>query len=73
MSPEVGEPSIFYGTPEEDGKEWLKRFEIVATANDWRKEQKTSYVTLYLEGKAKSWIEVNEPESWEEVCRALPI
>ena len=54
MSPEVGEPSIFYGTQEEEGKEWLKRFEIVATANDWRKEQKTSYVTLYLEGKAKS-------------------
>ena len=63
ISPKVREPSIFYGTSEEDGKGWLKRSEIVATANGLGKEQKTSYVTLYLEGKEKSWNEVNEPES----------
>ena len=66
MSPKLREPSTFYGTPEEDGQNWLSRFEIVAKANGWGEEQKASYVKLYLEGKAGSWIEVNEPESWED-------
>ena len=63
MSHKVREPSIFYETPEEDGQNWLTRFEIVATANGWGKEQKASYVKLYLEGKTRSWIQVNEPEN----------
>ena len=46
MSHKVREPSIFYGTSEKDGQDWLKRFEIVATANGCRKEQNPNYDKL---------------------------
>ena len=62
----VREPSIFYGTPEEDGQDWLCRFEIISDASGWGDQQKISYVKLYLEGTARQWVLVNEPANWKD-------
>ena len=64
MSIRIREPNIFHGKPEEDGQEWLSRFEILADANKWD-TNKITYVKLYLEGTARQWILVRDPRTWE--------
>ena len=47
---------------EEDGQEWLSRFEIPADANRWD-TNKVNYVKLYHEGTARQWIFVRDPKT----------
>ena len=68
MSIRIREPNIFHGTPEEDGQEWLSRFEILADANKWD-TNKITYVKLYLEGTPRQWILVRDPRTWEDFKR----
>ena len=60
----IREPSIFHWTPEEDAQDWLDRFEEIVEVNNWKK-QRLTYVKLYLEGSARKWFLVANPQSWE--------
>ena len=62
----IREPSIFHGTPEEDAQDWLDRFEEIVEVNNW-KTKRLTYVKLYLEGSARKWFLVANPQTWEEL------
>ena len=64
-SPKIKEPSVFYGTPEEDAKDWLARFEEISEVNKW-KTSRLPYVKLYLEGTARQWLLVNDFPNWDD-------
>lgn len=61
MSARTREPSVFYGMPEEDAQDWLKRFEELSEINCW--SNKLSYVRVYLEGAARKWYNVTQPNT----------
>ena len=63
MSAKAREPVFFYGTPEEDAHDWLKRFEELSEINRW--ENKLSYARVYLEGAARKWYNVTQPDTWD--------
>ena len=47
-SPNIKEPNIFYGTPEENAEDWLALFQEISEVNKW-KASRLPYVKLYLE------------------------
>ena len=49
----VREPSVFHGTLEEGGQDWLERFEELADMNKWKGANKLTCVKSYLEGTAR--------------------
>ena len=59
------EPSVFFGTPEEDVQDWFTRFVEPADVNKW-KSDKLSYVKFYLEGTARQWFRVRKPRNCED-------
>ena len=61
MSAKAREPVFFYGAPEEDAHDWLKRFEELSEINRW--ENKLSYARVYLEGAARKWYNVTQPDT----------
>ena len=62
----VREPSVFHGTQEEDGQDWLERFEELADMNKWKGANKLTCVKSYLEGTARKWFRIKKPASWED-------
>ena len=62
----VREPSAFHGTQEEDGQDWLERFEELADMNKWKGANKLTCVKSYLEGTARKWFRIKKPASWED-------
>lgn len=69
MSARTREPSVFYGMPEEDAQDWVKRFKELSEINCW--SNKLSYVRVYLEGAARKWYNVTQPNTWDSFKNEL--
>ena len=59
------EPVVFQGTPGEDARDWLIRFEEITETNKWE-AHRLAYVRSYLEGTARHWLLFAKPNSWQE-------
>ena len=66
-------PPTFYGKPDEDGVDWLQRYEDTATYNNWTHVEKLGNFGRYIEGACRKWFRclIPQPTSWEDIPAAV--
>ena len=60
-------PPIFRGSPDEDARQWLKRYETISTHNGWGNAEKQNNFRMYLDDTARNWfLCARTSNDWEE-------
>ncbi|KZS02356.1 Uncharacterized protein APZ42_000633, partial [Daphnia magna] len=60
-------PPIFRGSPTEDARQWLERYETISTHNGWDNADKRNNFSMYLDDTARNWfLCARLPNDWED-------
>lgn len=64
----------FKGSPSEDAKGWLRKFDLLSTRYNWTNEEKIFQLSFNLSGAAGSWLSAQSDmtqSSWDDLRRAF--
>ena len=62
-------PPTFRGSPTEDARQWLERYETISTHNGWGDADKRNNFSMYLDDTARNWfLCARLPNDWEDTA-----
>ena len=66
-------PPTFLGQDDEDGVEWLQRYEAAGRYNNWTETELFSNFERYIEGACRLWFQclAPAPTQWEDIPEIL--
>ncbi|KZS10694.1 Uncharacterized protein APZ42_024785 [Daphnia magna] len=60
-------PPIFRGSPDEDARQWMERYETISSHDGWGDAEKRNNFNMYLDDTARNWfLCARNPKDWED-------
>ncbi|KAI9565302.1 hypothetical protein GHT06_009090 [Daphnia sinensis] len=62
-------PPTFRGSPDEDARQWMERYETISAHNGWGDAEKRNNFSMYLDDTARNWfLCARVPNDWDDTA-----